>query len=92
MDKNNFEKQNSEKNIEEKIEQIYMILRNIQMNQQDEKIIIQKNHAATMKRINKLQEYNQIADMTNQIFEIRIAGIEEAVKKLNKTLAIKENT
>ena len=36
-----------------------------------------------MQRINKLQEYNQIADMTNQIFELRIAGIEENLKKLN---------
>jgi len=72
--------------LEQKLEEMYIILKTIQMNQQNELLTIQKNHATNMQRINKLQEYNQIADMTNQIFEIRITGIEEALKKLNSAL------
>ena len=78
--------------IEQKLEELYVILKNIQINQQNELTIMQKNHATNMKRINKLQEYNQIADMTNQIFEIRITGIEEALKKLNSALTKTHNT
>ena len=72
--------------LEQKLEEIYVILKAIQMNQQNELTTIQKNHATNMQRINKLQEYNQIADMTNQIFEIRITGIEDALKKLNSAV------
>ena len=72
--------------LEQKLEEIYIILKTMQMNQQNELLTIQKNHATNMQRINKLQEYNQIADMTNQIFEIRITGIEEALKKLNSAV------
>ncbi len=76
--------------IEQILAEIYVLLKNIQTNQQNELITIQKNHATNMQRINKLQEYNQIADMTNQIFEIRITNIEEALKQLNNTLINKQ--
>ena len=82
MENENF----SNQTVEQKLEAIYVILKTIQMNQQNELTNIQKNHATNMKRISKLQEYNQIADMTNQIFEIRIKGIEEALKQLNSSL------
>lgn len=83
MDTTNFKN----KTIEQQLEELYVILKNVQINQQNQELIIQKNHAATMKKINKLQEYNQIADMTNQIFEIRISAIEELVKNINKMLS-----
>lgn len=73
-------------NLEKKVEEIYVLLKAIQNNQQNELTTIQKNHVTNMKRMNKLQEYNQIADMTNQIFEIRISGIEETLKKINNVL------
>lgn len=68
--------------INECLAEIYKLLQVIQSNQQNELTIIQKNHATNMKKIMKLQEYNQIADMTNQIFELRITGIEEAIKRI----------
>lgn len=83
MEKTNF----LNKTNEQKLEEIYVLLKTIQYNQENELANIQKNHAINMKRMNKLQEYNQIADMTNQIFEIRIAGIEENLKKLNAALS-----
>ena len=81
---------NENKNLEEKLEEIYVLLKTIQMNQENALINIHQNHATTMKRINKLQEYNQIADMTNQIFELRITGIEDNLKVLNASLNNKE--
>ena len=76
-------------NTEQRIEEIYVLLKTIQMNQENILINMQKNYATTMRRINKLQDYNQIADMTNQIFELRITGIEDNLKKLNIALSNK---
>ena len=39
-----------------------------------------------MKKLDKLQEYNKISDMTNQVFEKRLAGIEKAIKQLNNSI------
>ena len=39
-----------------------------------------------MKKLEKLQEYNKIADMTNQIFEKRVSEIENTVKQINKKI------
>ena len=57
----------------------------------EELILLQKNHAINMKKIDKIHEYNKISDMTNQIFEKRLLGIETAVIKLNNSLNKKKN-
>lgn len=73
--------------LEKQIEEINKILKELQYNQTEELILIQKNHTINMKKLDKLQEYNKIADMTNQVFEKRLSGIEQAMKQLNKTLS-----
>lgn len=78
------------KTLEQQLEEIYVILKTIQLNQENNEQVNQKNHAANMKKLSKLQEFNQIADMTNQIFEIRITGIEEAIKNISKGLLNEE--
>lgn len=78
------------KTLEQQLEEIYVILKTIQLNQENNEQVNQKNHAANMKKLSKLQEFNQIADMTNQIFEIRITGIEEAIKNISKGLLKEE--
>ena len=82
----NAENANS-KALEEQIEQINENIKELQYNQMEELITIQKNHATNMKKLNKLQEYNKIADMTNQIFEKRLLVIEEAIKQINKSIS-----
>ena len=72
--------------LEEQIEEINQILKELQYNQTEELILLQKNHTTNMKKLDKLQEYNKIADMTNQVFESRLSGIEQALKQLSKTL------
>lgn len=73
--------------LEKQIEEINKILKELQYNQTEELILVQKNHTINMKKLDKLQEYNKIADMTNQVFEKRLSGIEQAMKQLNKTLS-----
>lgn len=75
------------KALEEQIEQINQILKELQYNQTDAIIMIQKNHATNMKKLNKLQEYNKIADMTNQLFEKRLLGIEDAIRQINQSIS-----
>lgn len=49
--------------------------------------VIQNNHRITMKKIEKLQEYNEIDDMVNQVFEARISEIEELLQDLESKIA-----
>ena len=48
---------------------------------------IQNNHKITMKKIEKLNEYNEIDDMVNQVFEYRISSIEETLQNIENKIA-----
>ena len=54
-----------EQNLSSKIEEIYSILDEIQLNQVEMLLSIQKNQSIIIKKIEKLQEYNEIDDMNN---------------------------
>ncbi len=55
-------------------------------NEQDNMLIsLEKHHKTTMRQLQVLREFNQIADMTNQIFEKRLSNIEKALKEKKKT-------
>lgn len=41
---------------------------------------MEKHHKSTMRQLQKIREFNQIADMTNQIFEKRLSSIEQTLK------------
>lgn len=73
-------------NVQNQIGEIKMILKEIKDEQQKMENMIQKNYSVVMKKLMKLQEYNQIEDMTNQIFERRLCSIEEAVIKNSKRI------
>lgn len=77
------------KTLEKQIEELNKTVEEIQYNQTEEIMILHKNHTINMKKLDKLQEYNKIADMTNQIFEMRLSGIEQAIKELNKIIGAK---
>lgn len=49
--------------------------------------VIQNNHKITMRKLEKLQEYNEIEDMVNQVFESRITEIEEMLQDLDSKIA-----
>ena len=79
------------KTLEEQIEEIKETLKELQNGQKDQTILLQKNHAVNMKKLDKIQEYNKISDMTNQLFEKRLLLIENAIMKLNNTLTTNKN-
>lgn len=68
--------------LQNQIGEIYTILNEIKEEQQKTKTMLQKNYAVVMKKLSKLQEYNQIDDMTNQVFDRRLCGMEEAIIKI----------
>ena len=76
----------TKKALEEQIVELNKVLKELQYNQTEEIILLQKNHATNMKKLDKLQEYNKISDMTNQLFEKRLSGLENAIKQLNNSI------
>lgn len=42
------------------------------------------HHKVTMRKLDKLREFDEIADMTNQVFERKLSNIEEALKQRAK--------
>ena len=66
-----------EQNLSSKIEEIYSILDEIQLNQVEMLLSIQKNQSIIIKKIEKLQEYNEIDDMNNSLFDQKLPRIEE---------------
>ena len=61
-------------------EVIYSILDEIQLNQVEMLLSIQKNQSIIIKKIEKLQEYNEIDDMNNSLFDQKLTRIEEYCK------------
>ena len=77
----------SNKTLEKQIEEINEILNQLKNNQIEEKELLNKKYNICIKKLEKLQEYNKIADMTNQLFEKRLLGIEIAIKEISKVLS-----
>ena len=84
-----------EQNLSSKIEEIYSILDEIQLNQVEMLLSIQKNQSIIIRKIEKLskdkrrklygnieklQEYNEIDDMNNSLFDQKLTRIEEYCK------------
>ena len=70
-----------QKLIVEKMERIYQLLYELQCNEIELFISIQKNQNVIIKKLNKLQEYNEIDDMTNALVDRRLLNIEQKLSK-----------
>ena len=51
----------------------------------------QKNFRVIMQKLMKIQEYNEISDMTNQVFEMRLSNIEDFLFCLENYIRNKGN-
>lgn len=73
--------------LESLIEEIKEILKEIRKDQINEINISDQRHKLYMKNLSKLEEYNKILDMTNQVFEKRLLSIEKSLERMknNKT-------
>ena len=72
------------KNLESLIGEIKELLDGIIIEQEKMQKSMEKHHAVTMKKLDQLREFDEILDMTNQIFERRIANIEQAIVQKQK--------
>lgn len=64
----------------EEINELLNEIRNEQINLSEN---LQKNFSVIMSKLMKIQEYNKIADMTNQVFEMRMSNIEDLLFKIS---------
>ena len=63
----------------EEINELLNELKNEQLNLSEQ---TQKNFKVIMQKLMKMQEYNEISDMTNQVFEMRLSNIEDFLFRL----------
>ena len=67
------------------IEEINEVLKEIKDEQVNQRKMLIKNHKVSMQKFSKLIEFNEIMDMTNQVFERRISSIEALLYEVFKS-------
>ena len=70
--------ENNSKTLEQQIEIINEDIKELKYNQINELILLNKNHITYMKKLQKLEEFTKIQDMSNQLIEKRLHVIEGA--------------
>ena len=65
------------------IEEINVLLNELKNEQESLSEQTQKNFKVIMQKLMKMQEYNEISDMTNQVFEMRLSNIEDFLFRLD---------
>ena len=71
-------------NLESLIAEIQELLNEIKNEQTKISKEIEKHHKVTMRKLQKLREFDEIADMTNTVFERRLSNIEQMLSKIYK--------
>ena len=74
---------NADLTLKQLITEINILLNEIKKEQIEMSNKIEKNHKVNMQKFSKLIEFNEICDMTNQVFERRLSAIE---RKLNNII------
>ena len=67
----------------EEINELLNDIRNEQINLSEN---LQKNFSVIMNKLMKMQEYNKIEDMTNQVFEMRMSNIEDLLFNISSKI------
>ena len=73
------------------IEEIKVLLNELKKEQEVLSETTQKNFEVVFKKLMKIQEYNEISDMTNQVFEMRLSNIEDFLFILEQYITNKKN-
>lgn len=74
---------NADLTLKQLITEINILLNELKKEQIEMSKSVENNHKVNMQKFSKLMEFNEICDMTNQIFERRLYAIEI---KLNSIL------
>lgn len=70
--------------LKQMVEEINEVLNEIKNEQVNQRKMLEQNHKVNMKKFSKLLEYDEISDMTNQVFERRISNIEKLLYEVFK--------
>ncbi len=73
---------NDTETLEALITQVQELLNEVKNEQKNLTKQMEKHHKVTMKKLDKLREFDEIVDMTNIVFENRFSNIEQALTKL----------
>lgn len=68
--------------LETLIEEVKELLNEVRNEQTNAKKEMERHHKVTMRKLDKLREFEEIADMTNIVFEKRFSNIEQALVKM----------
>ena len=69
----------NKKMIEEQLEKICQILDELQYNEIEQFISIQRSQSTIIKKLEKINEYNEIDDMNNAIMYKKLTSIEQRI-------------
>ncbi len=69
----------NKKMIEEQLEKICQILDELQYNEIEQFISIQRSQSTIIKKLDKINEYNEIDDMNNAIMYKKLTSIEQRI-------------
>lgn len=69
----------NKKMIEKQLEKICQILDELQYNEIEQFISIQRSQSAIIKKLEKINEYNEIDDMNNAIMYKKLTSIEQRI-------------
>ncbi len=75
-------KVDEKQSLEELIEEVKELLNEVRNQQTNAKQEMERHHKVTMRKLDKLREFEEIADMTNIVFEKRFSNIEQALVKM----------
>ena len=71
-------------NLESLIAEIQALLNEIKNEQTKMVKEMERYHKLTMRKLEKLREFDEIADMTNTVFERRLSNIEQMLSRIYK--------
>ncbi len=68
--------------LESLIAEIQELLNEVKNEQTNMAKEMERHHKVTMRKLDKLREFDEIADMTNTVFEKRFSNIEQSLTKV----------
>ncbi len=80
---------NADLTLKQLITEINVLLNELKNEQLEITKNIEKNHKVNMQKFSKLIEFNEICDMTNQVFERRLSAIESKLNSIIEKKRVK---
>lgn len=80
---------NADLTLNQLITEINVLLNELKKEQIEMSKKVENNHKVNMQKFSKLIEFNEICDMTNQIFERRLCAIENKLNSIIEKKRVK---